>query len=56
MMIQFKVFTLALLLYDFVPLCSLLSSVAIVQAGCGGWLVWYLSRPSTTVIGRLGKK
>lgn len=42
---------------DFVPLlCFLLLSVAIVQAGCDHWSIWYFSRPSSSVIGQLGKK
>ena len=42
MSIQCNVFSLALVLNDFVPLlCVLLSSVDVVQAECGGWSVWY---------------
>jgi len=52
MLIQFKVFALALV---FPVLCLLLSAVDVVQAE-GGWSVLYLSRPSSTVIGRLGTK
>lgn len=51
---QCKWFLLALVLNAFVLLlCFLLSSVAVIQVGFGDWSVWYLTRPSSTVIGQL---
>lgn len=34
----------------------LLFSTCNLHVGCDGWSLWYFSRPSTIVIGRLGKK
>jgi len=30
--------------------------VVVQKENCGSWSVWYLARPSSTVIGWLGKK